>query len=56
MFETVKEVDEDEIINDHITFLSRDNITSLQVDNVEDIGKANDLLMIGTGVTKTLKN
>ena len=34
MFETVKAFDEDKIIKELITSLSRENTTSLQVDNV----------------------
>ena len=55
MFETVKEVDEEKIIKEHITSLSMNNTTSLQADNVEDIYDINCLLMIETGVTKKLK-
>ena len=38
MYETVKEVDKEKIIKENFTQLTRDNTTSLQSDNVEDIG------------------
>ena len=52
MFGTVKEVDEETIIKEHMKSLSRDNTTSLQADNVEDLDYINDLLIFGSGVTK----
>ena len=36
-------------------FLERDNTTSLQYDNVEDIGEINNSLMIEAEVKKTIK-
>ena len=52
MYKTVKEVDEEIIIEENITSFSRDNISSLQADNVENIGEINNLLIIEAGVTK----
>ena len=46
MYETIKEVYEETIIKEHITLLTKDNTTSIQSDNVEDIGKINNSLMI----------
>ena len=52
MYKTVKEVDEEIIIEENITSFSMDNISSLQADNVENIGEINNLLIIEAGVTK----
>ena len=46
MFESFKEVDDDAIIKEQTTSLSRDNITSLQADNVEDLDEIYNLLII----------
>ena len=56
MYETVKEVEEETIIEENIMSLTRDNTTSLQDDNVDYIGEINNLLMIKEGVTKQLDN
>ena len=56
MFETVKEVDEETIIKEHITPLSKDETTSLQNNNFEDLGDINDLIKIKAVVTKIFKN
>ena len=56
MYETVKEVEEETIIEENIMSLTRDNTTSLQDENVEYIGKINNSLMIKEGVTKKLDN
>ena len=56
MFETFKEVDEETIIKEHITPLSKDETTSLQNNNFEDLGDINDLLKIKAVVTKIFKN
>ena len=52
MFEAVKEVDEETIINKHIMQFSRDNTTSIHAGNVQDIEDINYLLIIEAGVTK----
>ena len=52
MYETVKEVGEETIKNKNITLLSRDHNTSLQSDNVQDIGDINNELIIEEEVTK----
>ena len=52
IFETVKEVDEEKIIKEHIISLSRDKTTSLQYDNVEVLYGINNLLIIELWVTK----
>ena len=56
MYETVKEVEDETIIEENIMSLTRDNTTSLQDENVEYIGKINNSLMIKEGVTKKLDN
>ena len=55
MFENIKEVDEERIIKEHITSLSRDNTTLLQADNFEGLYEINNLLIIKSGVTKKIK-
>ena len=52
MYEAVKEVNEETITKENIMLFTRDNTTSLQSDNVEDIGEIKNLRMIEAGVTK----
>ena len=55
MYETVKEVYEEKIRKENIKSLIRDNTTSPQSDNVEDIGEINNSIMIEARVTKKIK-
>ena len=55
MFETVNAVYGETIIKEHIMSSSRDNTTSPQSDNVEDIGEINHVLMIESGITNKRK-
>ena len=55
MYETVKEVYEEKIRKENIKSLIRDNTTSPQSDNVEDICEINNSIMIEARVTKKIK-
>ena len=55
MHETVKEVDEETVTKENVTYFTRYDSTSLQYDNVEDIGEINKLLMIEVELTKNDK-
>ena len=52
MHETVKEVDEETVTKENVTYFTRYDSTSLQYDNVEDIGEINKLLMIEVELAK----
>ena len=52
MLEIFKEVDQEKIIKEHIMPLSRNNTTSLHIDNVEYLDDINKSIMIEAGVTK----
>ena len=55
MHETVKEVDEETVTKESIAQFTRDHSTSIQSDNVEDIGEINNFLMIESEITNNNK-
>ena len=52
MCDNVREVDEETIIKEDVKWLTSNNITLLQSDNIEDIAEINNSVIIEAGVTK----
>ena len=53
--ETVKEVYEGTVTKENFTQFTRDHITSLESENVENIFEINNYLVIEAELTKTIK-